>query len=160
MDIILPAAGFGTRLRPHTWSKPKPLVTVAGKPMIEHILDQLMPYGPSKLVFITGYLGDQLETWARQRYPDVELVFVNQPEMLGRTDAVLRTREYCHDDAIILYPDALFDADFAELSDLDADAVAFTKVIDDPSAYGVAVVEGDRVTRLVEKPKEPSPILA
>src|SRR5690349_21752375 len=70
VDIILPAAGFGTRLRPHTWSKPKPLVTVAGKPMIEHILDQLMPYGPSKLVFITGYLGDQLEAWARKRYTD------------------------------------------------------------------------------------------
>lgn len=155
MDIILPAAGFGTRLRPHTWSKPKPLVTVAGKPMIEHILDQLMPYGPSKLVFITGYLGDQLEAWARKRYTDIELVFVDQPEMLGQTDAVLRTRDFCHDDAIILYPDALFDADFAGLADLDADAVAFTKVIDDPSAYGVAVVEDDRVTRLVEKPKEP-----
>lgn len=155
MDIILPAAGFGTRLRPHTWSKPKPLVTVAGKPMMEHILDRLMPYGPSKLVFITGYLGDQLETWARERYPDVELVFVNQPQMLGQTDAVLRTREFCHEDAIVLYPDALFDADFSGLADLDADAVAFTKVIDDPSAYGVAVVEGDRVTKLVEKPKEP-----
>ena len=155
MDIILPAAGFGTRLRPHTWSKPKPLVTVAGKPMMEHILDRLMPYGPSKLVFITGYLGDQLEAWARTRYPGVDLVFVHQPEMLGQTDAVLRTRDYCHDDAIVLYPDALFDADFSGLADLDADAVAFTKVIDDPSAYGVAVVEGDRVTKLVEKPKEP-----
>ncbi|MGB3327880.1 MAG: sugar phosphate nucleotidyltransferase [Thermomicrobiales bacterium] len=155
MDIILPAAGFGTRLRPHTWSKPKPLVTVAGKPMMEHILDRLMPYGPSKLVFITGYLGDQLESWARERYADVELVFVNQPKMLGQTDAVLRTRDYCHDDAIVLYPDALFDADFSGLAELDADAVAYTKVIDDPSAYGVAVVEGDRVTKLVEKPKEP-----
>lgn len=155
MDIIMPAAGFGTRLRPHTWSKPKPLVTVAGKPMMEHILDRLMPYEPSKLVFITGYLGDQLESWARERYPDVELVFVHQPEMRGQTDAVIRTREFCHEDAIVLYPDALFEADFSGLADLDADAVAFTKVIDDPSAYGVAVVEGDRVTKLVEKPQEP-----
>ncbi|MGI8404278.1 MAG: sugar phosphate nucleotidyltransferase [Thermomicrobiales bacterium] len=155
MDIILPAAGFGTRLRPQTWSKPKPLVSVAGKPMMEHILDRLMPYEPSKLVFITGYLGDQLETWARSRYPDVELAFVHQPEMLGQTDAVLRTRGVCHNDALILYPDALFDADFSGLADLDVDGVAYTQVIDDPSAYGVAVVEDGKITKLVEKPQEP-----
>lgn len=160
MDIILPAAGFGTRLRPHTWSKPKPLVTVAGKPMIEHVLDRLMPFNPDKLVFITGYLGDQLEAWARKTYTDVELAFIHQPEMLGQTDAILRTRDVCHDDAIILFPDALFEADFAGLSELGVDVVAFTKVIDDPSAYGVAVVEDGYVTRLVEKPSEPVSNLA
>lgn len=160
MDIILPAAGFGTRLRPHTWSKPKPLVPVAGKPMIEQILDRLMPYGPDKLVFITGYRGDQLEEWARATYKDVELAFVHQPEMLGQTDAVLRTRDICHDDALILYPDALFEADFSGLADLDVDGVAYTKVIDDPSAYGVAVVEDGFITGLVEKPSEPVSNLA
>jgi glucose-1-phosphate thymidylyltransferase len=160
VDIILPAAGFGTRLRPHTWSKPKPLVTVAGKPMIEHVLDRLMPFNPDKLVFITGYLGDQLEAWARKTYTDVELAFIQQPEMLGQTDAILRTRDVCHDDAIILFPDALFEADFTGLSELGVDVVAFTKIIDDPSAYGVAVVEDGYVTNLVEKPSEPVSNLA
>lgn len=156
MDIILPAAGFGTRLRPHTWSKPKPLVTVAGKPMIEHVIDRLLPYGPEKLVFITGYLGDKLEAWARERYTDIELAFVPQPEMLGQSDAILRTREICRDDAIILFPDALFEADFAGLAELPVDGVAYTKVIDDPSAYGIAVSDAEgRITKLVEKPKDP-----
>ncbi|HEV2072456.1 MAG TPA: sugar phosphate nucleotidyltransferase [Thermomicrobiales bacterium] len=155
MDIILPVAGFGTRLRPHTWSKPKPLVSVAGKAMMAHVLDRVMPVKPGKLVFITGYLGEQIEAWARAQYPDVELAFVEQPEMLGQSDAIYRTRDFVDDDALMLFPDALFEADFSGLAGRDADGVAFTKHVDDPSAYGVALVEDGRVTQLVEKPSEP-----
>ncbi len=155
MDVILPVAGFGTRVRPHTWSKPKPLVSVAGKAMMAHVLDRVMPVNPNKLVFITGYLGDQIEAWAREAYPDIELAFVEQPEMLGQTDAIIRTRDEVSDDALILFPDALFEADFSGLRDLEADGVAFTKLVDDPSAYGVALVESDRITKLIEKPSEP-----
>jgi glucose-1-phosphate thymidylyltransferase len=155
MDIILPVAGFGTRLRPHTWSKPKPLVSVAGKAMITHVLDRVMPVKPGKLVFITGYLGDQIEAWAREQYPDVELAFVEQPEMLGQSDAIYRTREHVSDDALMLFPDALFEADFSGLEEREADGVAFTKHVEDPSAYGVAIVEDGRVTKLIEKPSEP-----
>jgi glucose-1-phosphate thymidylyltransferase len=155
MDIILPVAGFGTRLRPHTWSKPKPLVSVAGKAMMAHVLDRVMPVKPGKLVFITGYLGEQIEAWARAQYHDVELAFVEQPEMLGQSDAIYRTRDFVDDDALMLFPDALFEADFTGLADRDADGVAFTKHVDDPSAYGVALVEDGWVTQLVEKPSEP-----
>jgi glucose-1-phosphate thymidylyltransferase len=155
VDVILPVAGFGTRLRPQTWSKPKPLVSVAGKPMLAHVLDRILPCNPGKIVFITGFLGDQIEAWARETYPDLELVFVEQPEMLGQTDAIIRTREHCHDDALILFPDALFEADFEDLADLEVDGVAFTKAVDDPSAYGIAVTEGEYITKLVEKPSVP-----
>lgn len=155
MDVILPVAGFGSRLRPHTWSKPKPLVTVAGKAMIAHVLDRIMPINPGKIVFITGYLGDQIETWARENYPDTELVFVDQPEMLGQSDAIYRTREYVANDALMIYPDALFEADFSGLEERDVDGVAFTMHVEDPSAYGIAVVEDGKVTRVVEKPSEP-----
>jgi glucose-1-phosphate thymidylyltransferase len=155
VDIILPVAGLGTRLRPQTWSKPKPLVSVAGKPMLEHVLDRVLPVNPGKIVFITGFLGDQIEAWARETYPDLELVFVEQPEMLGQTDAIIRTREFCHDDALILFPDALFEAEFGDLADLDVDGVAFTKIVEDPSAYGIAVSEGEYVTKLIEKPSNP-----
>lgn len=156
MDIILPVAGFGSRLRPHTWSKPKPLVTVAGKAMLAHVLDRVMPLAPGKIVFITGYLGDQIETWARENYPDTELVFVEQPEMLGQSDALYRTREHVSNDAIMLFPDALFEADFSRLESLEADGVAFTYYVEDPSAYGVALVNEDGyVTKLIEKPQEP-----
>lgn len=155
MDVILPVAGFGSRLRPHTWSKPKPLVTVAGKAMIAHVLDRIMPIDPGKIIFITGYLGDQIEAWARENYPHTELVFVEQPEMLGQSDAIYRTRAHVSDDALMIYPDALFEADFSGLEDRNLDGVAFTMHVDDPSAYGIAVVEDGRVTRVVEKPSEP-----
>ncbi|MDF3016779.1 MAG: Nucleotidyl transferase, partial [Thermomicrobiales bacterium] len=128
MDIILPVAGFGTRLRPQTWTKPKPLVSVAGKPMLEHVLDRVLPLDPAKVVFITGFLGDQIETWARDNL-DVPVAFVEQPEMRGQTDAILRTRDLVDGDALILFPDMLFEADFSPLRDVAADVVMFTKEV-------------------------------
>jgi glucose-1-phosphate thymidylyltransferase len=160
VDVILPVAGFGTRLRPHTWSKPKPLVPVAGKPMLEHVLDRVMVANPEKLVFITGYLGDQIEAWARKAY-DVQLEFVDQPEMLGQTDAIIRTRHLVEDDALILFPDMLFEADFSGMRELNVDGIAFTKEVEDPSAYGIAVLDDDgSITKLIEKPTDPVSNLA
>ena len=159
MDIILPVAGLGTRLRPQTWSKPKPLVSLAGKPMLAHVLDRVLPLQPEKLVFITGFLGDQIETWARTTY-DLPLAFVEQPQMLGQTDAIIRTRHLVDGDALILFPDMLFEADFSVLQGIDADAVMFTKEVEDPSALGIAIIERGRIVKLVEKPKEPVSNLA
>jgi glucose-1-phosphate thymidylyltransferase len=154
VDVILPVAGLGTRLRPQTWSKPKPLVAVAGKPMLEHVIDRLLPLQPSRLVFITGFLGDQIETWASQTY-DFPLSFVEQPQMLGQTDAIIRTRGIVQAEALILFPDMIFEADFSILSRTSADVVTFTKDVDDPSAFGIAVEQDGRVVRLVEKPSDP-----
>ena len=161
MDIILPVAGLGTRLRPQTWTKPKPLVSVAGKPMLAHVLDRVLPLAPEKIVFITGFLGDQIEMWAHEHL-DVPTAFVAQPEMRGQTDAIIRTRGLVDDesDALILFPDMLFEADFSPLADVDADVVMFTKAVADPSALGIAVVEDGRIVRLIEKPREPISNLA
>lgn len=161
MDVILPVAGLGTRLRPQTWSKPKPLVSVAGKPMLAHVLDRVMPYNPSQLVFVTGFLGEHIEQWARDNY-HLPLAFVEQPQMLGQCDAIIRARGAVPDDhdALILFPDMIFEADFSGLRTMDADGAMFTKEVEDPSALGIAVVEGDRITKLVEKPKEPISNLA
>jgi len=153
MDIILPVAGYGTRLRPHTWSKPKPLVPLAGKPMLSHVLDRVMPLNPVRIIFITGFLGDHMATWARANVP-VPVEFVVQPEMRGQTDAILRTRHLDIEDALILFPDMLFEADFSGLATTDADVVMFTKEVEDPSALGIAVLEGGRIVKLVEKPKD------
>lgn len=154
MEVILPVAGLGSRLRPQTWSKPKPLVALAGKPMLEHVFDRVLPLNPSRIVFITGFLGDQIEAWARETF-EIPLAFVEQPQMLGQTDAIIRTRGIVEGEALILFPDMIFEVDFSVLRTTDADVVTFTKEVDDPSAYGIAVEEGDRVVRLVEKPKEP-----
>jgi glucose-1-phosphate thymidylyltransferase len=159
VDVILPVAGLGSRLRPQTWTKPKPLVSVAGKAMISHVIDRVLPVEPDSVIFITGFLGDQIESWAKETL-DVPVAFVEQPVMRGQTDAILQARELAQNDALILFPDMLFEADFSGLTDVDADVVMFTKVVDDPSALGIAVVEGDRITRLVEKPQEPISNLA
>ncbi len=155
MDVIFPVAGLGSRLRPLTWSKPKPLVQVAGKPMFEHVMDRVLPYEPEKIVFVTGYLGDEIEAWARATYPDQELAFVEQPEMLGQTDAIIRTRELCNDDVLIIFPDAIFEADFSVLAESENDGIVFTKIVEDPSSLGVTVVEDGYITKLIEKPAEP-----
>lgn len=154
MDVILPVAGLGTRLRPQTWSKPKPLVSLAGKPMLAHVLDRILPLAPDRLIFITGFLGEQIEEWVRETY-SVPAEFVVQPEMRGQTDAIIRTRHLEPTDALILFPDMLFEADFSILTATDADVVMFTKEVDDPSAFGVAVTEGGQIVKLVEKPREP-----
>jgi glucose-1-phosphate thymidylyltransferase len=153
MDVILPVAGLGTRLRPQTWSKPKPLVSLAGKTILEHVLDRVLPTNPAKIVFITGYLGHQIESWAKANLT-VPTEFVVQSEMRGQTDAIIRARDISQDDALILFPDMLFEADFSVINTSDADVIMFTKEVDDPSALGIAVVEGDRIVKLIEKPKE------
>jgi len=153
VDIILPVAGFGTRLRPQTWSKPKPLVALAGKPMLSHVLDRVMPLRPERVIFITGFLGEQIEAWARKTI-QVPVEFVVQPEMRGQTDAIIRTRHLDSKDALILFPDMLFEADFSGLAKTDADVVMFTKEVEDPSALGVAVVRDGKIEKLVEKPKD------
>lgn len=159
MEIILPVAGLGTRLRPQTWSKPKPLVSVAGKPMLQHAIDRVAPVHPSRIVFITGFLGAQIEAWANAHL-EVPTAFVEQPEMRGQTDAIIRTRHLVDGDALILFPDMIFEADFSGLATVDADVVMFTKEVDDPSALGIAIVEEGRITKLVEKPKDPVSNLA
>lgn len=153
VDIIMPVAGFGTRLRPQTWSKPKPLVALAGKPMLSHVIDRVMPLKPDRFIFITGFLGDQMEAWARATI-DLPVEFVVQPEMKGQTDAILRTRHLGSEQALILFPDMLFEADFTGLRGVDADVVMYTKEVEDPSQLGIAVVENGCITKLVEKPKD------
>lgn len=155
MDIILPVAGLGTRLRPLTWSRPKPLVSVGGKPILAHVIDRVMPVNPEKIVFITGFLGQQVEEWAKANY-DIPLAFVEQPEMRGQTDAIVRTRDIATGAGLILFPDMVFEADFSYLASSEADVVIYTQEVTDPSAFGVAVKNDQgHVTRLVEKPREP-----
>ncbi len=159
MDIVMPVAGLGSRLRPQTWSKPKPLVSVAGRPMLAHVLDRVVGLEPDRLVFITGYLGSQIEEWVVANY-DIPTLFVEQTEMRGQTDAIIRVREQVQDDALILFPDMLFEADFSDIAQSDADVIMYTKEVEDPSALGIAVVKGGRIVKLIEKPREPISRLA
>lgn len=156
MKIVIPTAGFGTRLRPHTWSKPKPLVSVAGKPVLGHVLDMFSTLNDiDEVVFIVGYLGDQIEEYVRDQYPDLTFRFVVQEEMLGQSHAIWLAREGLRGPMLMVFVDTLIDSDLEILESGDVEAVAWVKEVEDPRRFGVAVVgEGGLVEHIVEKPED------
>jgi len=163
VKIILPMAGFGTRLRPHTWDVPKPLVPLAGKTMIDHVFERLLPLDPEEIICIVGYLGDQIEDYIKAHYT-VPTRFVVQPEMRGQAQAIALTKGLVEGDALIMFADTIFEADFRPLRDLRAqgrDGAIYVKEIDDPRRFGIAVIdEAGVATQLVEKPEHPVSNLA
>jgi glucose-1-phosphate thymidylyltransferase len=156
MKIVIPMAGYGTRLRPHTWSKPKPLVSVAGKAVLGHVLD-MFAHVPDveEIIFIVGYLGEQAEAFMAEYYPETSTRFVLQEEMLGQSHALWLARDYLEGPICMVFVDTLIEADLSGLSKEPADAVAWLKAVDDPRRFGVAEVdEKGFVHRLIEKPKD------
>ena len=152
MQIIIPMAGYGKRLRPHTFSRPKPLINVAGEPMLKFILDTLAQIKIDEYIFIVGHLGEQIEDYVRQT-TDINAHFVTQDEMKGQSHAVYLARDYINGPSMILFADTLFETDLSVIEKTDADGIAFIKEVEDPRRFGV--VERDatgRVTRFIEKP--------
>ena len=162
MKIVIPMAGYGTRLRPHTWSKPKPLVTVAGKPVLGHVLDTFSSLPRiDEVVFVVGYLGDMVQAYVSQAYPHLTARYVEQHEMLGQSHAIWLAREGLHGPMLMVFVDTLIEVDLSTMSSEKAEAVAWVKETDDPRRFGVAEVDPDGwVRRLVEKPQDRSNNLA
>jgi glucose-1-phosphate thymidylyltransferase len=153
MKVIIPLAGFGTRLRPHTWSKPKPLVSVAGKPMLGHLIDDLLPLEPEEIFFVYGWLGDQIEDYIRRAYPQIRGRYIEQAELKGQAHALWLARDLLRGELVSVFADTLFKADLRAAPRLDADGVAFVREVDDPRRFGVAELDArGAITRLVEKP--------
>ena len=157
--IVIPTAGWGTRMRPHTWSKPKPLVSVAGKTALEHLMDMFktMP-NPENLeyVLIVGpFLGEiQLPAFIKEKYPHIKAHFVVQHEMKGQSHALWLAREYLHGPMQMVFSDTLIETDFSFLAHETADSVAWVMPVPDPRRFGVAEVGNDGfVTRFIEKPQ-------
>jgi glucose-1-phosphate thymidylyltransferase len=162
MKVIIPMAGYGTRLRPHTWSKPKPLVTVAGKPVLGHVLDTVagLPF-VDEVIFIVGYLGQQIEEYVHQAFPRLRARFIEQRELLGQSHAIWLAREHLSGPMLMIFVDTLIEADLSRLAQEQSGAVAFVKAVPDPRRFGVAEVGPQgRVTRLVEKPQDTANNLA
>ncbi len=152
MKVIIPLAGFGTRLRPHTYSKPKPLVNVAGKPVLGHILDKLTGLDLEEVIFIVGYLSEQIRDYVDAHY-GFPARYVEQKELLGQAHAIWLAREYIQNDVLIIFVDTIFETDLLAMQEINADGILYVKEVEDPRRFGVAVIEGGRVVRLVEKPK-------
>lgn len=160
MRAIIPAAGFGTRLKPHTHSVPKVLLNVGGKPMLAYIIDKLVEAGVDKATFIIGHLGDRIESFIKQNYPDLQSDFIVQQEMLGLGHAIYTAIPTFGDDELfIVLGDTIFDVDISNVVKSEYSSLG-VKEVDDPRRFGVAIIEKGFITKLVEKPQEPVSKLA
>lgn len=165
LKIVIPMAGFGTRLRPLTWSKPKPLVSLAGKTILDNVLDMFRSvpnFDQAEFVFILGpTMGDQIKEHIAKHYPDWHVDYVIQPEMKGQSDAFWQAREYLHGPLLMVFSDTLIENDFSFLSDEKKDGIAWVKAVPDPRRFGVAEIDPfGSVIKLTEKPKDLSNNLA
>lgn len=158
LKVVIPMAGLGTRLRPHTWSKPKQLVSVAGKAVLGHVLDMLATVPDPQqieLVNIVGYLGEQIEAYMNENYAHLCSHYVVQENPMGQSHALYLAREYLHGPMLMIFADTLVETNLSFLATETAGAVAWVKEVPDPRRFGVADVGPDGwVRRLIEKPQE------
>jgi glucose-1-phosphate thymidylyltransferase len=156
MKVIIPLAGKGTRLRPHTHLTPKPMMKVAGKPVMSYVLDELKKLGNvEQIIYITGHLKEKVEEFARTEI-DVPSVFIEQKVQDGTAGAIALAREYVDQPVLIVFVDTIFDADLSKVKSVDADGIIWVKEVEDYQRFGVVVTDKDgNMTKIVEKPKTP-----
>lgn len=162
MKVIIPVAGIGTKLRPHTHTQPKALVPVAGKPILAHIVDNLAAVGIKDFIFIIGYLGDKIENYITERYPNLHASFVVQEPREGTGHAIWLARQaVSHDEPVlIVLGDTIIEFDVASVTASPYSMLGVKKV-EDPRSFGVAELNADGfITRLMEKPAIPKSNLA
>ena len=163
MKAIIPLAGKGTRLRPHTHHTPKPLLKVAGKPVLAYILDDLIAVGVHEMVFVVGYLRDAIEAWMAEVYPDLKVHYVLQKVQDGTAGAVALAEPYVDEEVLIVFADAVLEVDYGLVRTLGPEygGVIWAKEVEDYQRYGVILTRPDgTMSTIVEKPKEPVSRLA
>ena len=156
MKVIIPLAGKGTRLRPHTHLVPKPMLKIAGKPVIDYVMDDLQRLGDvEQVIYITGHLKEKVEEYARTRFP-FDAVFIEQKIQDGTAGAVALARPYVDQPVFIIFVDTIFDADLSVVHRTDADGIIWVKTVEDYQRFGVVVSDADgNMTKIVEKPSTP-----
>ncbi|HAL57181.1 MAG TPA: nucleotidyl transferase [Bacteroidetes bacterium] len=159
MRAIIPVAGVGSRLRPHTYTVPKVLLNVGGKPIIGHIMDRIIENGFNEATIIVGYLGEKIKDYILGHY-SIKVDFVEQEERLGLGHAIFLSRHtISRDPILIILGDTVFDVNLKELM-TNEDSVLGVQEVEDPRRFGVAEITDGFVTKLVEKPEEPKSRLA
>lgn len=158
MKILLPVAGKGTRLRPHTHTKAKSLVHVAGKTVLEHIISRLLPLAPKEFLFITDENGNQVQDFMNANFPSLACRYLVQKERKGPAHAVSLAAPCVEpgEDLLIVFNDTIFDADLTRIPELaaDCDGLIYSKEVEDYQRFGVNVLEGGFIVDMVEKPEQ------
>jgi len=159
MKLIIPMAGRGTRVRPHSHTTPKPLLPVVGTMIVERIVEtfaRTLDKSIDEIVYILGPdFGKEIKerlTEMSERH-DAKASFGVQDEALGTAHAVACAGDHLNGEVIIVFADTIFDTN-ETVSVEGADSVIWLKEVDDPSRFGVAVHEGGKITDFVEKPSE------
>ncbi len=164
MKIILPVAGKGTRLRPHTHTKAKSLVQVAGKTVLQHIVERLEPLKAHEYIFIIDENGQQISDFMREKFPTLQCSYIVQKERLGPAHAVALAapRIAPGDDVLVVFNDTIFVADLTRIPALscDCDGLIYSKEVEDYQRFGVNVLDGEYIVDMVEKPDTPVSKLA
>ncbi len=160
MKAIIPVAGIGTRLRPHTHTQAKVLLQVAGKEILGHILDELVELGIDSVTFIVGYMGDRIRQYVDSTYR-IKATYVNQEETKGLGHAIwlAKDRHLDDDEVLIILGDTIFKADFASIFNKRESYIG-VKEVSDPRRFGIVELEKGIVRRVVEKPEQPKTNLA
>ncbi|MCU0404202.1 MAG: sugar phosphate nucleotidyltransferase [Chitinophagaceae bacterium] len=161
MKAIIPVAGAGAKLRPHTYTQPKALIPIAGKTILSFIVDQLQEAGIREFIFIVGYLGEKIHDYVRHAYPHLTTHFVYQNERQGTGHAVKLAAEIIKDDEVmVVLGDTICEYDVKEIVHSPYNMLGVKKV-DDPRIFGVAELsEDDQVEKVVEKPAIPKSNMA
>jgi glucose-1-phosphate thymidylyltransferase len=160
VQVIIPLAGKGTRLRPHTHLVPKPMLKVAGRPVMDWVMDRLAGLDVSELIFITGHLRDQVEAYSSGRY-GIPCRYIEQTVQDGTAGAVNLARPHITGPVLIVFVDTVFEADLGLITRTDADGIIWAKEVEDYQRFGVVVTDAQGfMTRIVEKPSEPISKLA
>ena len=161
MKAIIPVAGAGTKLRPHTYTQPKALIPLAGKTVLSIIVDQLKEAGITEYIFIVGYLGEKIQDFVKAQYPDISAHFVYQNDRQGIGHAIRLTRSIvAGDEVFIVLGDTICDYDVREVINSPSSMIGVKKV-DDPRTFGVAELDGDQeIHHVVEKPQIPKSNMA
>jgi glucose-1-phosphate thymidylyltransferase len=157
MKVIIPLAGKGTRLRPHTHTVPKPMLRVAGKPVMDYVLDDVRKLGNvDEVIYITGHLKETVERHVKATYGDMKATFVEQVVQDGTAGAVALARDRVDAPVLIIFVDTIFDADLSVIKTSTDDGIIWTKEVDDYQRFGVVVTDTNgHMTRIVEKPSSP-----
>ncbi len=160
IKAIIPVAGIGSRLKPHTYSTPKVLLNVGGKPIIGHILDKLLEEEITSATFVIGHLGNMIKDYVKKSYPSIKADFVQQKEMEGLGHAIYTAiPTFDSDEIFIILGDTIFDVNLKKVFKDKQNSLG-VKEVDDPSRFGVAIIEKGYISRLVEKPQTPVSKLA